>query len=309
MKTLFVCGRAARTVFHLQTFQCSCFPVAVLDIARTLRRTYVTLRRSQLSWTVFETHANQCTTLTVKFVLFCARFFPKKPLGKNTLGNIIKTGLEEARASSPAVAKALESIQRLTNHSARATAISRLRENGHDDRSIMELSGHRSKDGVHTYMREKMKNAVARADDLAINPGAAAPAPAPASANRVGKPPRPAPAGSIDGAPPAVVAANHEGEQAAPTSALRGLDAAKPAAPFGRPAIVDGPQGLIPCTGAGDGMVAANANFSGGGSGLLPNMVAGGQFPYMWPGPYCMPAINISIPVTINGRTGQLDKE
>lgn len=99
------------------------------------------------------------------------RFQPKKlPVGKNTLATILKRGLAVARGTGEAAVKLLEGVT-MTNHSARVTTVTRLRDAGHDEASIMAQTGHRSAAGLKPYMRENRASAIARADDLLVTRG------------------------------------------------------------------------------------------------------------------------------------------
>jgi hypothetical protein len=99
------------------------------------------------------------------------RFQSKKLLvGKNTLATILKRGLAVARDTGEAAVKLLEGVT-MTNHIARVTTVTRLRDAGHDEASIMAQTGHRSAAGLKPYMRENRASAIARADDLSVTRG------------------------------------------------------------------------------------------------------------------------------------------
>ena len=64
------------------------------------------------------------------------------PLGHNKLNSMVKTMMREAGAEAY-----------YTNHSLRATAVSRLFQNDVDEKLIKRVTGHRS-DALHGYKRE-----------------------------------------------------------------------------------------------------------------------------------------------------------
>jgi len=70
-----------------------------------------------------------------------------QPLGKNTLGNMLKTICKQS---------GLNDIN--TNHSLRATSITVLDFNKFEARDIMAVSGHRSESSLKNYRKKPMFN-------------------------------------------------------------------------------------------------------------------------------------------------------
>ena len=60
-------------------------------------------------------------------------------------------------------------VGNFTNHSGRATAITRMYEAGLPEKGIMERSGHRSIEGVRAYQREDPKNKIAISNVLSCS--------------------------------------------------------------------------------------------------------------------------------------------
>lgn len=222
------------------------------------------------------------------FPLF--RYLPNLPnqgaVGKITLGTICKKGLVAARKSGSEVASVLRGVK-LTNHSARVTTVTRLREAGHDEASIMAQTGHRSAAGLCPYMREKIASAIVRADDLSIKTR-----PAGNAGVRDQLP--------LDASPAVAVETVAVGAASVPPPVVVPPAAVTPAVP---PAVILSPVvdvTSVPVQPVGsDGPLVAMGVH--GQAGELGTANASGRMMFggsqMW-GPYCMPTININI----NGR-------
>ena len=71
-------------------------------------------------------------------------WFEKRPIGKNMLDQRVKTMCKEAGIEG-----------NFSNHSLRATSITRMYDAGVPEKQIMKRSGHKSLEGVRTYQREE----------------------------------------------------------------------------------------------------------------------------------------------------------
>ena len=72
----------------------------------------------------------------------CLPWFTSVPLGKNKLGDMMKSMSMEAILDKP-----------LTNHSLRAYSVTKMFKTSMPEKIIMERSGHRSMEGVRNYER------------------------------------------------------------------------------------------------------------------------------------------------------------
>ena len=70
-------------------------------------------------------------------------WFTPKPLGVNTLGNIMKN-----------ISKRLNLSRLYTNHSIRATCVTKLSAEGFESREIMRVTGHKCESSLRTYDRD-----------------------------------------------------------------------------------------------------------------------------------------------------------
>ena len=88
-------------------------------------------------------------------------WFERTPIGHNLLQNRFKEMCKQAGL-----------VGDFTNHSIRATAVTRMYESGLTEKMIMKRSGHRSTDGVRAYQREdasaqiKVSNALTSSSSL-----------------------------------------------------------------------------------------------------------------------------------------------
>ena len=71
------------------------------------------------------------------------QWFTQSPIGHNSLDKLLKTIFNKAGINS----------DKISNHSLRATSISRMYNQGIPEKLIMEQSGHLSKEGVRSYER------------------------------------------------------------------------------------------------------------------------------------------------------------
>ena len=85
-------------------------------------------------------------------------WFEKTPIGHNLLNTRFKKMCGEAGL-----------VGNFTNHSSRATAITRMYDAGLPEKSIMQRSGHRSVEGVRAYQREDPNNKLAVSNVLSCS--------------------------------------------------------------------------------------------------------------------------------------------
>lgn len=95
-------------------------------------------------------------------------WFERSPIGHNLLQSRFKEMCKQAGL-----------VGNFTNHSIRATAITRMYDSGLAEKMIMKRSGHRSSEGVRAYQREnasavvKVSNALSSSRSLVANTGEA----------------------------------------------------------------------------------------------------------------------------------------